>query len=643
MEDMRKLNEGEVKHGQTVGGNDIWRKFRRQFSKLFDANEMARSNKEFVSFYVNDTDFEEQMKMFQETDVDEAKFCVGYTGIGKTTSIRYCLDLGINNQAKIDVERKRIVFPTFLDGYQAEDAKRIDLSKRIAAVCTAMEERHPELRRLLETFEGKKEFYDFVSRHTGFILENVDPVDAMDMEEKQLLVKKLKEAYKQNPFEYQANRMKFYIMKKNANYEQLFILLDDIESLPEDCQREIVAKYLKLYECMKNTDYPEDKNYNIKLLISVRPYTYRLFHSNRQIETFPISEPVILKRKAVDLDQLFKNRFDYYTKQEEQVAGNVETWEQCYQEVQKMNAAFGGKYKDMIINLCFFSTRAALSSYAKVFANRFWVQKNKMKEDKFSIIPTDYSFNNISVIRALGCNEESMYWNEENSVIPNIFYTTSEEDLSVQSILLLKYFERKRNNEYYGINSETIFDIKRELSVVFSTDDVAKFYRCIELLFECKVLRKSIYDIDDLKNLDKKESLSDDSMLYISPRGTELYEMFKRDSVLLEMLREDVWRDYSGWNYIGKTSNELMQERKEKELYMDLLEYIDYLAEKESDIFDEVRFRYKEKEYRNLFGKKTAVGLLLCGVEKSLIYTGIMQDPEIKENYERLKERVGFL
>ena len=76
------------------------------------------------------------------------------------------------------------------------------------------------------------------------------------------------------------------------------------------------------------------------------------------------------------------------------------------------------------------------------------------------------------------------------------------------------------------------------------------------------MLRKSIYDIDDLKNLGKKESLSDDSMLYISPRGTELYEMFKRDSVLLEMLREDVWRDYSGWNYIGKTSNELMQERK---------------------------------------------------------------------------------
>ena len=132
---MRKLNEGEIKHGQNVGGNDIWRKFKRQFSKLFDANEIARSDKEFYSFYVNDTDFEEQMKMFQETDVDEARFCVGYTGIGKTTSIRYCLDLGINNQATIDVERKRIVFPTFLDGYQAEDAKRIDLSKRIAAVC----------------------------------------------------------------------------------------------------------------------------------------------------------------------------------------------------------------------------------------------------------------------------------------------------------------------------------------------------------------------------------------------------------------------------------------------------------------------------------------------------------------------------
>lgn len=102
-------------------------------------------------------------------------------------------------------------------------------------------------------------------------------------------------------------------------------------------------------------------------------------------------------------------------------------------------------------------------------------------------------------------------------------------------------------------------------------------------------------------------------MLYISPRGTELYEMFKRDSVLLEMLREDVWRDYSGWNYIGKTSNELMQERKEKELYMDLLQYIDYLAEKRSDIFDEIRFRYKEKEYWNLFGRKPQLDCYCVG------------------------------
>lgn len=264
--------------------------------------------------------------------------------------------------------------------------------------------------------------------------------------------------------------MKFYIAKKYDCYEQLIILLDDIESLPHDCQEDVIRMYLKLHKCMKNTDYPLNGKYNVKLLISVRSHTHRMVYKTRRIETFPISEPEILKKKAVDLDSLFAKRFKHYTRNSNQIIGNQSTWEKCYNSLENMNMSFEGKYKDMISNLCFMNIRAALASYARVFANRFWVQKNKVREDIFSVYEPEYIFNNISIIRALACNEESMYWGDIDSIMPNIFFTTKSEDLSIYCMLLLRYFERKRGNEVYELNAEMLGSVEEEWKDIFGVD-----------------------------------------------------------------------------------------------------------------------------------------------------------------------------
>lgn len=640
MKHMDKINDG-VNRNKDLGESDIYRKFSEQFEQLFDADEIAKNEQEFNETYVHDYDFEGQLQRFKEAKTDMAKFCVGYTGIGKTTGLRYCLGLGISNEARFDTNNKIIVFPTFLDGYQVKDMDKFDLPSRIAAVCTGLKKKHPELKELLKTREGKEEFYDFVCRHTSFALENIDPVDAMDMDDSELIKEKLKGAYRENPFEFQANQLKFCIMKKYDCYEQLIILLDDIESLPEDYQKETIATYLKFHKCMQNTDYPLDRKYNIKILISVRPHTHRIVHRSRQVETFPISEPEVLKKKAVDLDSLFEKRFNYYTIHSEREIGNIDTWKKCYYALCEMNEAFSGKYKDMISNLCFMNIRVALASYARIFANRFWIQKNKIKEDIFSVYAPEYSFNNINVIRALACNEEEMYFGDINSIIPNIFYTTKEEDLSVYCMLLLKYFEKKRDNEVYGLNAEFLKDVKMELRVIFGEDVAKKFVSTLEFLFERKILRKSIKDKDDAKTLDTKESLVDKSRLYISPRGTELLKMFERDSVLFEMLRENAWRDYENWNYSNKSSAELMKEGKQKDIFIDLLEYVEFLSEKEAEILSAVKIKNRRNEYKNVFGKKAIVELILKGIENSLNYSGIMQDFEIKKRYREIKCKIS--
>lgn len=631
---MIKINERFERYS-VIGESDIYRKFSEQFEKLFNADEIAENDDEFEKFYVHDYDFEQQLDSFRNSQTNMVKFCVGYTGIGKTTSIRHCFGLGVSKKASKYTNKKELVFPTFLDGYQLEDIQKFDLALRIAAVCTEFEERHPGLREFLKTIEGKKELYEFIREHTAFALENINPVDAMDMDENQLIVEKLKSAHRENAYEFWANKLKYYIMKNYDKYERLVIILDDIETLPEKYQGEIIAQFLKFHECMQNTDYPGNHRYHINLLISVRPHTHRIFRYNRKIETFPISEPAILKKDSVDLDAIFKNRFEYYKDQSIQDVGNVDTWLECYNEVLSMNSAFEGKYKDMIKNLCFMNIREALASYAKVFANRFWVQKNKVKEEYFTVRSPEYSFNNINVIRALACNEEQVYWGDSSeTIIPNIFLTTEDnDDNSIICLLVIQYFRKKKRGEVYGVNSETLKSVIDEWTNIFGSDLVKKFIVALEFLFERKILRKSIYDTDDIDTLDTKMSLTNESKLYISPRGNEMYEMLGRDSVLLEMLRENVWRDFENRNYSELSSYELMREFKQKVIFQDLLDYLDYLCEVEDDVLSVIKVLKKNKDYKIAFGNAPATQILLAGVRKSLDYSGIINDEEIAKKY----------
>lgn len=642
MRTIKKINSRFERY-MVIGESDIYRKFSKQFDCLLDAREVSKDKESFDKIYVSDYDFEIQLESFRTSETNMAKFCVGYTGIGKTTSIRHSFDLGVSKKPYINTHKKEIVFPTFLDGYQVKDIERFDIAARIATVCTELEEKHPELKIMLKTESGINEFYDFFRKHTGFALENINPIDAMEMDECQLIREKLRSAYEKNPFEYQANRLKFYIMKKYDMYERLVIILDDIESLPECYQLQTIEQFLKLHDCMQNTDIDKKFNYHVNLLISVRPHTYRIWNDNRNIETFVLSEPAILKKHAVDLDDLFEKRFEYYTDKVAQSIGNPDTWEDCYRELQSMNRAFEGKYKDMITNLCFMNVREALAAYARVFSNRFWVQKNKPKEDVFTIVRPEYFFNNINVIRALACNEESVYWGDSNSIIPNIFYTTEDEDYSIICMLIIVYFKRKRHGEVYGLNAEKLETVYEEWKNIFGEEILKKFRCALEFLFENKVLRKSIKDRDDIMTLDKKESLKGDSKLYISPRGNEIFEMLSRDSVLFEMLRESAWRDYENRNYIDATSSELMKEGQQNLIFIELLEYTDYLSETEDDVLSMVKLLKTQGLYKQAFGDIPISQTILNGIKKSLDYSGYSQDEVISVKYKNVKNKVSKL
>ncbi len=369
----------------------------------------------------------------------------------------------------------------------------------------------------------------------------------------------------------------------------------------------------------------------------------------RGLEAFSLATNSILKKKPIELDLFFKKRFDYYTSQSPKVIGNRESWDECYNNLMLLNEAFEGKYKAMIVNLCFCNIRAALAIYSKVFANRFWIQGNRTKEFFFTVDPKQYNFNNINVIRAIGCGNCAVFSGSEDSVIPNIFLTTEHYDYSIPCLLVMKYFikmigEQNDNLEItYGENAIELGKILQQWIRIFGKERTEQFHKALIYLFEQRVLRKSIEDTDDVDTLDKPESLENRSKLYISPRGYELMAMLSRDSVYFEMLRECAWREYKGheMSYSSQPSYELLIQKKQYVIFTDLLEYIDYLREQEESIFFNPNDNIDLQEYQNAFGSSMMVTHLLNGVEKSLRYSGHFNTSTLSDKFLTVQQNIA--
>lgn len=642
------------------GENDIYRKFKFQFDNLLTADEIPTTNEEFEQLYVKDDQYEDEIAAFLSSIGHSVRFCVGYTGIGKTTSIRHCLELGVSNVTRLETKSKTapdkniIIFPAFFDGARQQTKETFNLTERISAVCTTLEDKHPKLRDTLRTPQGRDQFYRFIRNHTPRILEVEDDFSLIDLTYEDEIKTRLSFAQKNFRFEYTANKLKYYIKCTYSTYDRLVIVLDDIETLSEKQQDEVIAEYLHLYECLRNTDIPKGVDYRINLLISVRPHTLRMYQYNdynsnfRRLESYPVATNSVLKKNAVDLTAMFKRRFDHYTKHSGRSIGNKDSWDDCYRELMRLNEAFDGKYKDMILNLCFMNVREALAIYSRIFANRFWVQGNKLKEEFFTVASNEYVFNNINVIRAIGCNNSAVFNGLESSVIPNFFLSTESEDYSIHCLLVMQYFIEYSTNLNgttqitYGQNAKRLGEIRKHWVSIVGESSADHLYRALVYLFENKILRKSFEDVDDMKTIDTEDSLDDQSKLYISPRGHELMLMLTRDSVLLEMLRECAWREYEGRDdsYSRLSSYDLLITKNQDMIFIDLLEYIDYLREQEENLFCDDKATINLSVYRSAFGRTPVVMQLLDGVEKSLIYSGKIKTPSVSEKYYRIKRRI---
>lgn len=642
MADKRKINEGH--RIVTINGeSDAYRKFRFQFNQLLTPEDTPRNEAEFKKLYVHDSDFEGQIEEFKKNSRNASACVIGYTGIGKSTSIRYCFSIGVQKSSFF--KGHELVFPTFLDGYQITDEKKFDITARIRAVCTLMKETYPDLVDYMRTNEGKDALYRFIRQHTERALEGTDSVDEFDWDQPVRIENKLKAARDKFGYQYYANELKFYISRHYDTIKEFVIILDDIESLPDDFQNEAIHTFIKFYECMKNTEYPLLGDYSVKLLISMRPHTHRRYLASRTGEPYGIGS-CIIKRHCVPLNELFENRFKFYSSLNPTKIGEPTSWEKCLDALKLINDQFDRRYMEMIARLCFYSVRQSLYWYTIILSNRFWVQNNIQKEQAFIVDDGRFHINNVTVPRAMACKENDVYHIMTDCIIPSILLNTQTEDLSILSLMIAIYFDKKTVFDSYGMddNTERVCAALAFWKEVCGNDYEGPVRRVIDYLFDIKVLRKAIQNTEEYLAVDNHLSLEDDSMLYISPKGRELLDMLKNDSVYFEMMRESSWRDYEVFQFNSSSSYELTVSKQQELIYKDLLDYISYLCDKEEDILRKITANNMQSTYSSVMGTTPVCSLLLKGVDNSLKYTSLKdQNKELRKKYSQTELKTNRL
>lgn len=619
-----------------TASNDIYRKFRYQFDALLNPNERIASSAQLDEIYVHDTEFEKEIEYFKDSATSQLQFVIGYTGIGKTTSLRHCFGLRINNAPIYREKRKELILPTFFDahndiGMTKEDAINA-LAKRIQSVCSFMEDEFDDIGLLFSGEREKKDsedFYNFIKSYKPEIVQDVEEFN-LHRTKREKIYHGLKTAFSTDKFAFFAMKLKYYISLKRDKISRFTLVVDDIESLHWKYQMEVIDSYLSLYECLFNTVEDTENPCITNMLISIRPITARLLNNYIQVDAYPVG-PEILKR-SISISEMFQKRFNYYTCRNDKMIGNVETWQGCYDELMRLTDRFDNKFSNMIMELNCFNIRDTLKCYAMVLGNRRWIQCDKKFEEYFQIRFDEYKFNNITVLRSLACQENCVYSENSKSPVPNVLLTGYDYDYSLYILLIIRYFVIRQDNiEFYGMNSISIAKILEDFKRIGVDGEADSWLiESIVSLFEKKIFRKSFKDSDRRSTVNTRESLSKDSKIYLSPRGFAIWKMFSSDSVLLEMYREDMNIDDSYADEKGRNFSFLAScEQAQVQTFEELLKLIKYYC------IEEWKFRKKYREgktaeYDRLFSSDPVVKMIFQGVNNSIQYSNNSGNESLK-------------
>lgn len=562
-------------------------------------------------------------------------FFVGYRCTGKSLFLKRYFNMR-RNTPFINRELKRLILPILGCG-NAEKMTPYDMvAELMKGLCDRIEYEYPQTQQLF-TKSGIEKFFQFVMDTRADYLPELSFSEESRLSKLERLCARIDKMQRENRMAYQLTRLKFYLQNYCSGIEELVIVLDDIQNMfnEEEKQREFMGVLLDAYECVRNNGIDFGENWKIFMVIAVRPRDYRVIKTYGRISSHTSNK--IWNKSWLNSADLFSRVIS----KESGMAGadkfvvvDLDTVSFRAEDFGRMlfglSRKFNCKYATMIEKLCFYNMDLIMKAYGRIMANSTWVREGGFKFTAGENNEEGLAFNNITCIRALACGNERVYRRWENlnemeeidKLLPNILYNEENRDYRLLNLYTMKYYlrhfdSRMESGENYIVLKDYMDIFRSLLNIDLQTCVFSTTY-----LFQREVLRRSVHDIEGVAGLPYNEFLGSENKLYITSRGTQLWDMLREDSVLLELYREDMYLTNAVTEDDVKSSYDLMMERKQFILFSKLLCIIREIFEQEFFFYQRVCQQGKRDKYREMFGKQPISLVLLEGVTRSIQYSG---------------------
>lgn len=582
----------------TKAKNDLYRKFRSFF--------VGATEKEFGQFDLYGTETyvsvdalaeEKLFDSFSDT-VDEIIPLVGPTGIGKTYLLLYCLksyykinNVPANNPVILEKDgHKDLIYYSDFNVTERtilEEPTKLNLAKMMA-------------------------IHECVSKH--FKKDDVSIDVNKYIESNKLEVK----YYSEKNLYYQKV---LYNLTNTLNMDDIKIrnivfIFDDLESLTEKQQYDLMEDFLILFENLKSKS---NGKYHLKFMFCLRNNTYYNIYKKDFYNTHRANRALYIV-KAPSLSELFSKRCDTILKSEKvKAANNEKSWEQAKEILISISDRVDNSYNNLLLNLNNSNISNALDDFLNILSNRRWTQKNVNPAASFMIEENDYYINDTNIMRILSMGEKNIYYqtmsNSLRCILPDPGRRNKDDLIS---LIVLRAFRFRSLHDIESasiqtrlLSADVIKDILTICLLQSSQVDYSQQKESLNNLVNSTI---SYYKDNRFirKNVDPLENL-DENKYFMLPRGEQIFDLFFSKIILFTIFRDTYI--FNNERFDTRCSYKMSF----NDLIFEAFKYEELLIDLELKLFRKIQKNNRIQDYISLVGEWSFSENFLEAINKSAV------------------------
>lgn len=567
--------------------NDLYRKFKFIFSEILHPDD---STYDSSTYCVSNNGIEQKVYDVFDNYSDCVVPILGYTGMGKTFLMHYCIrqKFNINNLIKNKSfvvgsnERKSVLIYASYDAYKNDNNSKGRLAGKLASASNIILD---EVKIDNSTKKGKEiiaqSVAEYIKENKPELLEEYAPtLYSLDIE-------KAENLFKTNQLAYEQEKLKWILTNKATTIQDVIIVLDDIEGAVNNSRLDydLIDTYLKLYDCLRRCE--SNRNFKVKLFLCMRERTFNEIKKKSWYNTHRVNYSPFYLSSGIKLNEIFKKRFLSLEEKNNILADvkNRETWDEAKQVLIDLSNELEYILGIKILEICNYNVSESVQLFASILANRQWTQKNEKAQASFKIEKYQFYLSQASCFRAIAMRNAVVFTNKYH--LPNIFFNNDSIGycLPIHILLILnkdKYgaIELSLNQIQSLIDSYMKYDSNIKQKMMSQIKDTVQYFVEREVLFE------------DVTIVGESEI---ESKYFISPKGKTIIAAFFENTILLEIFRDDIYLDNAVCS--TKCSNKLSRE----EVFLDILNLINLIGNEEINILKSVKDKKTLDVFYSLF------------------------------------------